>query len=331
MYRLIDILKKIQKLLYVIIIENRWDKILYIIMNLFIPKRGGDLIYTYLHYFIQHKKFPSKHTFNFFIIHQKLSNSNFKLKEKTTDKYLAKKFLKKIHLKKYICPTIFYTNNYEKFLKFTLQKSHLKILKKEKTNFIVIKPTNSQGQIIRKQIKLHQSLRDILTKEEILKTKLWCKHNYYNISRDPCYKNLKIGFIIEPLIDNQTNIKDYKFHLYKSKLKVVQLDVDRHFNHRRNLYSDKFIKLNFSIGYKSTHKKYVKPKYLKKMIMVASKIGKFFIYCRVDFYVKRDGNFFIGEITHHHGNGGELFYDAKKNLVCDPKKEIEFSKFFINN
>jgi hypothetical protein len=94
------IFKKIKILLYLIIIEGRWIKLLYLLMNLFIPRnKFGDYLYTYLDYFIAHKKFPSKNTLAFFIIRQKLNNHNFKLKEKTTDKYLAKKFIEKIQLK----------------------------------------------------------------------------------------------------------------------------------------------------------------------------------------------------------------------------------------
>jgi len=326
------IFRKIGKLLYYVIIKHKYIKLLYLLMNLFIPRnKFGDYLYTYLDYFIYHRKIPSKNTMAYYIIHQKLSSDNFRLKKLTTDKYLAKKFLEKIKLQKYITPTIFFSNNLEKLFQFKLEKKHLKIIQKEKTNLIVIKPTNSQGRIIKKQIKLKQYLKDILTKEEAEKIIDWSKENYYISSRDCCYKNLKAGFIIEPLVDNQINIKDYKFHLYKNKLKVIQLDVDRNFNHRRNLYSEKFIKLNFSIGYKSTHKKYEKPKNLKNMIAVAKKIAKFFIYCRVDFYVKKDGNFYIGEITHHHGNGCEPFYDEKNNIVNDTKKEIKISKFFIDN
>jgi len=122
-------------------------------MNLFIPRnKFGDYLYTYLDYFIAHKKFPSKNTLAFFIIRQKLNNHNFKLKEKTTDKYLAKKFIEKIQLKKYILPTIFYTNNLEKLFQFSMQKNHFKILQKEKTSLIIIKPTNSQGRIIKKKL-----------------------------------------------------------------------------------------------------------------------------------------------------------------------------------
>jgi len=67
------------------------------------------------------------------------------------------------------------------------------------------------------------------------------------------------------------------------------------------------------------------------MIVVAKKIAKFFTYCRVDFYVKKNGDFNIGEITHHHGNGCEPFYSEENKIVYDTRKEIELSKFFINN
>ncbi len=299
-------------------------------MNLLIPKnKTGDYIYTYLDYFIQFKRLPVLGTFNHFIINQKLNSKNFKLKEQTTDKYLSKEFLRKIKLNKYIVPTIFYNNSVDKLINTIFQKKHLRILTKENTNSVIIKPTNSQGRKIIKKIKLGVSLKNVLNKEELNKLKQWQGENYYIASRDKCYKDLSPGFIVEPLIDNDNNIRDYKFHIKSSKVKVVQVDSDRFKDHYRNLYNSKFEKLNFSICYKSKNIKIFKPKKFNEIKRVASKIGKYFNYCRVDLYIKKNNSFYIGEITHHHGNGGEPFYDKKNIVVKDIDKEIELSNFFL--
>ena len=244
-------------------------------MNLIIPKnKTGDYIYTYLDYFIQLKRFPVLGTFNHFIINQKLNGENFKLKKQTTDKYLSKEFLKKIKLNKYIVPTILYNNSVDKLINTAFQKKHLRILSKEKTNSVIIKPSNSQGKKIIKKIKLGVRLKNILNKEELNKLKQWKVENYYISGRDKCYKDLKPGFIVEPLIDNNNNIRDYKFHIKSSKVKVVQVDLDRFKDHHRNLYNSKFQKLNFSITYKSKNIKILRPKKFGEIKRVASKIGK---------------------------------------------------------
>jgi len=49
----------------------------------------------------------------------------------------------------------------------------------------------------------------------------------------------------------------------------------------------------------------------------------------VDFYIKKNNSFYIGEITHHHGNGGERFLDEENIIVKDLDKEIELSNFFL--
>ncbi len=301
-------------------------------MNKFIPRnKVGDLIYTYLSYFIIWKRFPVRGTFNHFIISQKLSDENFELKKKTTDKNLSKKFLKEIALNKYIVPTVFYSTNINKLINSVFEKKHIKILSKEKTNYIVIKPSNSQGKIIKKKIKLGECLKDILNKEEIELLYEWYSQNYYVSSRDRCYKDLNPGIIIEPLIDNKLNLKDYKFHLIKDKIKIIQVDADRFTDHYRNLYDQEFKKLNFSIAKKWKKAKISKPVKFNEMKKIACKIGKKFNYCRVDMFLRKNGTFCIGEITHHHGNGEEPFYDENNLIVKNINKEISLSKFFLNN
>lgn len=299
-------------------------------MNILIPKNNiGDRIYSYLDYLYLFKKFPAKNTFNKFIIEQKLNNKNFKLKEQTTDKYLCKKYLKK-NFSKYLVPTLCYASNVQDLLNFKIKKNHLKFLLKEKTNHIIIKPTNSQGRLIIVEIRPNVSFRDILSEEEIEKITTWFSENYYISSRDRCYANLKPGFIVEPVIDDNINIRDFKLHMLNGKTKVIQLDVDRRGKKRfRNLYSPEFKMYKFSIVKKWKKINISKPKYFEKIKKVAESIAKNFYYCRVDMYIKKDNSFYIGEITHHHGNGTEPFFDEKKRFVKSTKKEIQYSKYFL--
>jgi hypothetical protein len=226
-------------------------------------------------------------------------------------------------------PTILYNNSLDVLINTVFQKKHLRILSKENTNSVIIKPSNSQGRTIIKKIRLGVCLKNILNKEELNKLKQWQRENYYISSRDKCYKGLRPGFIVEPLIDNDINIRDYKFHIKSGKVKVIQVDSDRFKDHFRNLYNSEFQKLNFSICYKSKNIKILKPRKFSEIKSIASKIGKNFNYCRVDFYIKKNNSFYIGEITHHHGNGGEPFYDEENIIVKDLDKEIELSNFFL--
>ena len=201
-------------------------------MNLIIPKnKTGDYIYV-SYYFIQLKdSFMNCQSFH---KNQKLNGENFKLKKQTTDKYLSKEFLKKIKLKKYIVPTILYNNSVDKLINTAFQKKHLRILSKEKTNSVIIKPSNSQGKKIIKKIKLGVRLKNILNKEELNKLKQWKVENYYISGRDKCYKDLKPGFIVEPLIDNNNN-KDYT---NKDGKECRQVDLDRFKDHHKTIYSE---------------------------------------------------------------------------------------------
>ena len=49
--------------------------------------------------------------------------------------------------------------------------------------------------------------------------KRWFSSNYYNRSREANYKLLKPKIIVEELLFNDENIKDYKFFVTKENLK----------------------------------------------------------------------------------------------------------------
>ena len=85
----------------------------------------------------------------------------------------------------------------------------LKILRsfKEVQNFefpnkCVIKPTHMSGEVIIR--KDNETIDYNLIKK-------WFLSNYYNRSREANYKMLKPKVIVEELIFNDENIKDYKF------------------------------------------------------------------------------------------------------------------------
>ena len=104
----------------------------------------------------------------------------------------------------------------------------LKILRsfKEVQNFefsnkCVIKPTHMSGEII------FRKNNEIIDYNVI---KRWFSSNYYNRSREANYKLLKPKIIVEELLFNDENIKDYKFFCYKGKSKIISVDIDRFTN-----------------------------------------------------------------------------------------------------
>ena len=78
---------------------------------------------------------------------------------------------------------------------------------------------------------------------------------------------------------------------------------DGHSNHKRNLYVRNWHQLPYKIN-----TKYLffpspkKPKYLEKMIELASILSQNFVYARVDFYVVND-NIYFCKITFETSSG----------------------------
>ena len=60
------------------------------------------------------------------------------------------------------------------------------------------------------------------------KIRKWFFMNFYERSREINYKNLKPKVIVEPIIFNEDNLKDYKFFCYKGIPKIISVDFDRH-------------------------------------------------------------------------------------------------------
>ncbi|OYQ49636.1 hypothetical protein CHX27_01355 [Flavobacterium aurantiibacter] len=106
---------------------------------------------------------------------------------------------------------------------------------------------------------------------------------------------------------------DYKIHCFNGKPNFIQVDIDRHTKHKRNLYNTQWQLLDVLLRH-SNGPEVPKPAQLQKMVELAAKLSEPFFYARVDFYSIYDDVYF-GEITFHPGGGREVFkpieYDYK--------------------
>jgi len=175
-----------------------------------------------------------------------------------------------------------------------------------------IKPTQASGKVI-----LRRNCEPI-EKETI---KSWFDINYYYISREANYKNLKPKVIVEPLIFNNPNVEDYKFFCFNGKVKLIQVDIDRRTNHKRAIYDTDWKQLQFSIAHPKAEQGIPRPNNLFDMINIAESLSQYFDLIRIDMY--SDGNqCLIGEITNCHGNASEKFIPQEA--------EIEASRIIFN-
>lgn len=99
-------------------------------------------------------------------------------------------------------------------------------------------------------------------------------------------------FVEEYLGDN---ISDYKFFCLYGKVIIIQIDQERFISHRQNLYDRDLNLLPYIFKEKNSDLIKV-PKNIKKMIYMAEKISKIFIFARIDLY-DLNNKIYFGEIT----------------------------------
>jgi len=270
----------------------------------FFPKNYyGDKIFNYIKHFIAHKRIPYiKKNINDVILKIKTSKEILNLARlKTTSKIDVKNFLKNKGLFKYTIPTLQIINNYNQLKKYKFK------------NNTIIKADHASGLVEFIDNKNNPN-KDVY--------KQWLKLNYYDVSREVNYKNLKKRLLIEPIIFNSKKLIDYKFFCYNGVVKFCQLDINRWDNHTRKFYDKEWNDLNFSILYPEYKLKVKKPKLFKEMLYLSEKIAKNFnSLVRVDMYTNHS-KIYIGEITHSPGSGTEHFLPKEK--------EDTISKLFFN-
>lgn len=143
----------------------------------------------------------------------------------------------------------------------------------------------------------------------------WMRTNHYRASREWPYKGMRPLIVAETLLQkDQGHIpEDYKFHCFAGQVAVVQVDLDRETDHRRNFY-DRDWHLQPFIWTEWEENRPLwpngqtvpKPESLDEMIRVAETLSAVFPYVRVDLFECR-GRVYFGELTFYHGGGFEQF------------------------
>jgi len=140
------------------------------------------------------------------------------------------------------------------------------------------------------------------------------RQNYYPLGREWPYKNAKPRIVVERMLQNEdgTIPFDYKIHCFHGSPKVIQVDIDRFGDHRRNLYDTQWQLQPFTWAawrdgkcLEPNGRHISMPCGLKEMLETAAKLSSPFLYARVDLYEVR-ARVYFGEITFHHGSGTQL-------------------------
>lgn len=243
--------------------------------------RLGDKLYSFIKFFQLHRRLPgSKLLFNDVLYSIKTSNEIMDpLRVFVSDKELVKLFVTSVVGEQYNVPTIKILHSIEEVKAYAFPSD------------CCVKPTHLSGTVI---------LRKQGGPVEIEKIERWLKESYYRANREANYKTLKRKVIVEPLIFGSDNLDDYKVFCYNGIPKLIQVDMDRHINHTESFFDTEWNLMPFSIHYPRSKRHTEKPKNLDKMLAVASALGSYFNFVRIDLYSNGE-DCLVGEITNCPG------------------------------
>lgn len=135
-------------------------------------------------------------------------------------------------------------------------------------------------------------------------TENWKHTDYYKVGREWAYKDLPRTILAEQLLlDSEGSIpNDYKFFCFHGRVKIIQIDIDRFGDQRRNLYDRNFNPLDATLLYPNYKGTILKPDRLEEALEIAEVLSSEINFMRVDLYLMANDIYF-GELTNYPGNG----------------------------
>jgi hypothetical protein len=259
--------------------------------------RFGDRLFSCIKFVRYHQRLPSDaKTYNDVLYKIKTTNEILDpLRVFVSDKEFVKLYVKAIVGDEYNVPTIDVIRNIEAIDMYEFPAR------------CCIKPTHASGRVV---------IRRNGEQVDREKIKSWFI-NHYHINREANYKMLRPKVIIEPLIFDSSSVEDYKIFCVKGTPKIIQVDVDRHIEHKRKYFDANWRELDFSIKYPRTDQALARPENFPEMLAVAAELSKNFWFVRIDLY-SNGSKLLVGEITHCADSAdGKFTSEAAEKTVSD--------------
>lgn len=171
-------------------------------------------------------------------------------------------------------------------------------------NSFVIKTTDGGGGNNIKLIKDKKYIDNKTIKEEI---NSWLNVKDINAGREWAYTKIeKSQIIIEELLINDKNpdagIEDFKILCFQGEPKFIIVDKDRYIDHKRNIYTPDWKRVDITTDHEQFKSEYPCPKNFEYMMDVAKILSKDFPFVRVDLY-NINGKIYFGELTFYPWSG----------------------------
>jgi len=232
-------------------------------------------------------------SFNDKLIWKKINDRN-PLLPVTADKYQVRSYIKETlgeeKANEILIPLLYVTDKPQK------------IPFEELPPAFIIKPNHASGRYIIVEEGRYN-------KEEIINTcRKWLKTPYGLDRLEWAYKSIKRKIVIEKLLrEGRTNIlKEFNFHMFHGKCKLVNVFFDRMNNKSMSSFDKEWNSIQMKISGIAQGPKIQKPKNYDKMLELAGKLSKPFDHVRMDFY-NLDGKIYFGEFTHYTASGIGIF------------------------
>jgi hypothetical protein len=121
--------------------------------------------------------------------------------------------------------------------------------------------------------------------------------DYFWVSREPGYRGLPRRILCERFLGRPgETLPDYKIFCFDGVPRLVQVDVDRHRDHRRALFDLDWHLLPFKVTHELPDQPVPRPACLDEMLAHAARLSQGFALLRVDLY-DADGKVVFGELT----------------------------------
>lgn len=230
------------------------------------------------------------------------------------DKYEVRNYLRDKFGEEYLIPLLYQTEDYRDIKKDIIPDCNC-ILKANHDcgHYLIIRDKESVD---------YKTLRE--------NCRFWLNTNYYHVTREWQYKNIKPRIIIEKLLETKEGKipNDYKFHFINGEFQFVYVSYDREGVNDRCTYDENWNRLPFvwvpDTSYRETMNStdVPKPASFDKMMQFGKEIAKDFDYVRVDYY-DVDGHLYFGEVTLIHGSGHDTFYPEKYDRLYGEKLKLK--------
>lgn len=143
-------------------------------------------------------------------------------------------------------------------------------------------------------------------------------HNYYYLSREWPYKNVKPRIIAEQYLeDRETNdLRDYKFFVFDGTARAMLIVSDRtdpKIKTHHDYYDIEFNHLPLNV-FENAPVTPGRPEKYDEMVGLAEKLGEGLTHARIDFYLV-NGKVYFGEITFYDGGGYDPLVPEKWDRV----------------